>query len=68
MMASMQLPNKCNLTPSLPRDFLQMSRLNAEACYGESMQVLQDPQVSKHTPEELSKIERVEHLKNEVLR
>jgi hypothetical protein len=67
-MASMQSSNKRNLTPSLPCDFLQTSRLNAEACYRESMQVLQDPQVSKRTPEELSKIERVEHLRNEVLR
>jgi hypothetical protein len=66
--ASMQSSNKRNLTPSLPRDFLRTSRLNAEACYRESMQVLQDPQVSKCTPEELSEIERVEHLRNEVLR
>jgi hypothetical protein len=67
-MASTQSPNKHNLTPSLPCDFLRTSRLNAKACYGESMQVLQDPQVSKRTPEELSEIERVEHLRNEVLR
>jgi hypothetical protein len=32
------------------------------------MQVLQDPQVSKHTPEGLSEIEKVKHLRNEVLR